>query len=598
MVDMSSETPSLGSKRRIDTPGLVVFALLLVAFLWRSVYFFEMYAGPYAFDLGLDGEVFHRAALEVAAGRWSSGQVFFQAPLYPFFLGAIYVVFGPNPIVAKLVQILLSVASCWLIYHLARRVFDRSKAVVALALASIYGMFLFFANELVVVTLFTFLVLAALSILIEASVRDSLLWWVGAGLAFGFAGITRGTILPLAAVVPLWLIGARRQEFGLARLVKEAALFSVGVLVVVAPVTIHNYHADGSFVLVASNDGVNFFIGNNPDSDGMTAAVVGTRGDHVGGKEDQIRIAREGLGNPRATAGEVSKFWYGEGLQFIRKDPWAAMRLAARKVLVLINAYEVGNNRVIEFTARHSRIFRWGTIGFWLILPLAVAGMILGTGRRPQVMLLYAFVSLYAAILVVFFITSRYRLPVVPVLIIFAAVAICEWVGWLRKRQWRSDRNRTVRVAISIVAALLVLVVMRPTSSIRNPDAQAFFNEAEAYRTTGNYAAAAQWYRQALIEHPGYCDAGFNLARIQGEVFADADGVVNSLEPLIASCPDDVGIRRLLGLGLCASGRCIEGIVHLELVAKALPDSEDAQSDLHRARQQIAAQVENPIPSD
>ncbi len=579
--------------KRMTTGSGVVVALLVVAALWRFTFLLELFASPYAFDLGIDGEVFQETAIEVAAGRWTAEGTFYQAPVYPRFLGVIYLLFGANPIIAKLIQIVLSVATCWLVYDIAAMVFDRAVARVALAASAVYDMFLFFANELLVVTLFMFVSMLALDVLIRASTRGRLSWWWAAGLSIGLAAITRGTILPLAAVVPLWIVASRWRITGISRSFLEAAVFVVGVVLMVAPVTIHNFQADGNLVLIASNDGLNFFMGNNPDSDGMTTAIVGIRSDQRGGTEDQIRVAREQLGDPQASPGEISRYWYREALRFIAETPGQAARLTVRKAILLINAYEIGNNRVIGFVARHSRVFEYATIRYALILPLAVAGMLFGLGRRPQVFLLYAFVAVYSIVVIAFVVTARYRLPMLPVLIIFASVAVNVWYRWFVEKGWLSGWRSRIKMAGSIVLAVVTAVVMRPDSSVRNPDAQAFFNEAEAYRSLGNFAAAADWYRRALEDHPGYCDAGFNLARIHAEILHDSKGVVEVLQPLTAPCADDLGIRRYLGLGLCAVGRCDEGLEHLRFMVLSDPESTVTDSDVERMCRQVGDECTN-----
>jgi len=584
---MASTLWARSASRRMTTSDGVVVALLLVAAIWRLAYFAEMFASPYAFDLGIDGEVFHESALEIIAGNWTSGGTFYQAPVYPRFLGAIYLLFGPNPIVAKMVQILLSIATCWLIYDIASRVFDRLVAGIALAASSVYGMFLYFANELLAVTLFMFVTLLALDVLMVASTRRHLAWWWVAGLSFGLAAITRGTILPFAVLVPLWIVTSRRRITKVSRAFLEAAVFVAGVALVILPVTIHNYRADGNWVLIASNDGLNFYMGNSPFSDGVTTAVDGMRSDQRGSTEDQYRVARENLGDPTASPGEVSRYWYGEGFRFIKKNPGRWVQMTLRKALLLINAYEFGNNRVVEFVARHSWVFRNVTIGYSLILPLAVAGLLLGGGRRPQVFLLYAFVAVYSIVVIAFVVTARYRLPVVPVLVIFAAVAVGEWGRWLIRRGWTAGWRGSLRVIGSIALAILVTAAARPDTSLQNPNAQAFFNEAEAYRSLGDYRAAAYWYGQALLAHPGYCDAGFNLARIQAEVLGDPEGVVEVLQPLIGPCGEDLGIRRLLGLALCTAGRFDEGLEHLRFVVLADPESAMAGTNLEWTCRQL-----------
>lgn len=578
MGAMDSDSPSNSVRRRLDTGQLVVIALLAVALLWRLVYFFEMYASPYADDLTLDSRVYHELGLAAAAGEWSHGETFFQAPLYPWLLGITYSLFGPSQTVVKLLQILLSVASCWLIYRLAERVFDRAVGLVALAISAVYGMSLYFANELLVVTVIVFLDLLGLDLLARAAADGRKLLWTPAGVVFGLSAIARPTILPFVAVVAVW-IAVTGWRSGRARTaLREAILFAVGVAVPIAPVTLHNYLADGDLVLIAANGGVNFFIGNNPESDGVTAVVPGTRADRWGGHEDQVRIGREALGDPGASPREISDYWYQRAWQYIRDAPAAAIRHTAFKAFILINAHEVSNNRVIEFVTRHSTIYSWATVKVWLVLPLAVAGLVVGGGRRQPKSLLLIFAAVYSATVIPFFVNARFRMPVVPVLVIFAAAAVVAWSRWLWSKP--IDRRFGKLVAASIVAALAVAVVVRPLPALRVPDAQAFFNEGEACRAHGDFAAAAEWYREALGEFPGYCDAAFNLAQIHARVFPDPKKVVEVLEPVEESCAEDIGIRRLLGLSLCSVGRRQACIEHLRFVAIRSPGSEEARREL------------------
>ena len=574
MGAMDSETQQ---NRRIDRQTLIIVALLAVALLWRLVFFFEMYASPYGNNLSLDSQVYHELALAAAAGEWSHGETFFQAPLYPWVLGAVYSVAGPSQTVARLLQILLSVVSCWLIFRISERVFDRSVALVALAISAVYGMSLYFANELLVVTVIVFLDLLGLDLLLRAAADHRKMLWTAAGLVFGLSAVARPTILPFVAVVGIWIVVSGWRAGQVRAALREAVLFGVGVALPIAPVTLHNYLADGDLVLIASNGGVNFYIGNNPQSDGITAAVPGTRADRWGGHEDQVRMAREGLNDPAATPREISDYWYDRAWLEILSDPVGAVRHTAYKAFILINAHEVSNNRVIEFVTRHSSIYSWATLRFWLILPLAFAGLVIGGGQRQPKSLLVIFVVVYSATLIPFFINARFRLPLAAVFTIFAASAVVAWYRWIRERSFER------KMVVSVVAALLMVVLIRPFPALRVTDAQAFFNEAEACRAQGDFAAATNWYQAALDEYPGYCDAAFNLAQVHARVFPDPKKVVAVLEPVLESCAEDIGIRRLVGLSLCTLGRGDEGVEHLRFVADRSPGSEEARRDLEWA---------------
>jgi 4-amino-4-deoxy-L-arabinose transferase-like glycosyltransferase len=555
-------------RRRIDNTTLVVIALLAVALLWRLVFFLEMYASPYGNSLTLDSLVYDEIAREVAAGGWSPGTAFFQAPLYTWVLGMVYAVFGSGQTVAKLLQIFMSVASCWLIYRVAGRTFDRTVATVALAIGATYGMYLYFANELLVVTMIVFLDLLGIDLLQRATEGGRKVLWGAAGAVFGLSAIARPTVLPFVAAVCLWIIVTDRRSGKMAPALRNCAFFALGVALPIAPVTLHNFIADGDLVLIAANGGLNFYIGNNPQSDGITAAAPGLRPDRGGAHSDQARAAREALGRSDATPREMSEYWYDRGWQHIKNDPGWAMRHTVYKAFVLINAHEVSNNRVIEFVTRHSSIFTWASLKLWLVLPLAIAGVAIGGGRSHQKSILLIFVAVYSATIIPFFISARFRLPVVAVLMVFAAAAV---VGWSRKLRLQPPDRRAVA---SVFVALLVAILVRPLPGLRVSDAQAFFNEAEAYRSHDDYASASIWYRAALDEFPSYCDAANNLARIYTDVFPDPQHVIEILEPVVGACAEDTGIRLLIGHALCAVGRCDEGRTYLGRAEEGISGSE------------------------
>jgi 4-amino-4-deoxy-L-arabinose transferase-like glycosyltransferase len=567
---MDSEAPDNTGLRRRDR--LILVALLTVALVWRLVYFLEMEASPYAGNLTLDSEIYHQTAVEVTHGRLSGGSTFFQAPLYPWVLGLVYSLFGTSQAIAKLLQILLSVASCWLIYRIADRIFDRTVARVALGISSTYGLYLYFANELLVVTLIVFLDLLGLDLLLRAGDDDRKILWGAAGVVFGFSAIARPTILPFVAVVCVWTVASGWRSGKRRAVLTATAVFAAGVALPITPVTLHNWLADGDLVLIASNGGFNFYIGNNPQSDGITAAAPGIRADRGDAHSEQVQAAREALGNAAATPREMSDYWYSEAWEYIRSTPGEALRRTAYKAFILWNAHEISNNRVIEFVTRHSSIFRWTTIRFWVILPLALAGGVVGGGRRRLASLLLVFAVVYAVTVVPFFITARFRMPVVAVLIIFAAAAVVGWCRWLQARPLDWQRGR--RVLASVIVALVAAVVVRPLPALKVPNAQAFFNEAEAYRSQEDYAGAAHWYERALDEYSGYCDAAYNLARIHTDISPDPHRVVEVLEPAIEQCAEDTGIRSLFGRALCAVGRCDEGGEHLRFVQERESTSE------------------------
>ncbi len=186
--------------------------------------------------------------------------------------------------------------------------------------------------------------------------------------------------------------------------------------------------------------------------------------------------------------------------------------------------------RVIDFVARHSRVFRQATFRYWLILPLAAAGLLSGVGESRRFFCSMPLSRIYSVVVVAFVVTARYRLPIVPILIIFAAAAINEWCEWLADRGWTAGWRRTLRIGASVILAIGVVLVARPTpSSPATRMRRLSLARPRPIASRGISAAAATWYENALADYPEYCDAAHNLGRIHAEVFADPEQAVEIL---------------------------------------------------------------------
>ena len=107
---------------------------------------------------------------------------------------------------------------------------------------------------------------------------------------------------------------------------------------------------------------------------------------------------------------------------------------------------------------------------------------------------------LYAVSVVLFFISARYRLPIVPVLILFAAAAVV-W-GW-RERLAGDRQNATKRLRLLAGATFIIVVVLvnwpikAPTDSI-SFRAELYNNVGAALAERGETEAGEGYVRRAL----------------------------------------------------------------------------------------------------
>ncbi len=197
---------------------------------------------------------------------------------------------------------------------------------------------------------------------------------------------------------------------------------TAGVLLGLAPVAVRNYAVGGGLYLTTSQLGPNFYIGNNPTADGTYRPLRFGRGSAEFERLDATAIAERARGR-RLEPNEVSRYWLARALDFIVSDPLTWLRLMGRKAALLVNRDEMLDT---ESQAAHAE-WSWPLAvlqpltHFGVLVPLAVLGFVATWADRRRLWILYAMVLTYAASTVAFYVFARYRYPLVPILMVFAA---------------------------------------------------------------------------------------------------------------------------------------------------------------------------------
>src|SRR3990170_904648 len=78
--------------------------IFLVSLIVRVAHLFQMRRAPFFTLLMGDAQSYHAWAQRLAAGDWIGSDVFYQAPLYPYFLGLVYMLLGEAPMTVRLCQ--------------------------------------------------------------------------------------------------------------------------------------------------------------------------------------------------------------------------------------------------------------------------------------------------------------------------------------------------------------------------------------------------------------------------------------------------------------------------------------------------------------
>jgi tetratricopeptide (TPR) repeat protein len=551
-----------GEGDRFLWPAIGIFGLALAIralHLWqiRGAVFFELKMG--------DARAFDVWARQIAAGDWLGDAVFYQAPLYPYFLGTIYALLGDDPMVVRGCQAILGAFSCALLALAGRRFFSRSAGIAAGLILACYAPAIFADGLIQKSALGLFLLCALLWLLSETLHRPRGHLWLWLGMTTGLLALTRENALLFAPLILVWVVLQPRKTAS-QRLV-FALLFCLGVGSAMLPVAARNRIVAGEFHLTTYNFGINFYIGNNRASSGLYSPLRPGRGNVDEEREDATALAEEALGR-KLSAGEVSRYWTRLALDDIVADPVRWVGLVGRKLAMTWNAEEIGDTEGQQSHAEWSAPLRWSgrLLHFGVLAPLAFFGVWVTWPDRRRLWLLYLMIAGYAASVAMFYVFARYRLSLVPFLVLFASAGLTE-----APRFWRTQPPP--RVAAALAATLVsALLCNWPMSGLEDQSWLRFYNWGTALQSEGRQLEAIPYLRRSVELSPDNPYARNNLA-IALESQGQLGEAIRHLRHAVRVDAEFADGHKNLGSALAASGRRQEALRHLLQAARLEPES-------------------------
>jgi tetratricopeptide (TPR) repeat protein len=584
-------------------------AIFGCAFLMRLIYLVQVDSIPLFYHLAGDAGTYDEWGQRIAAGDWLGKGVFYQAPLYPYFLGVLQLILGHNLWLIRLVQITLGAVSCALIFRVGGELFSRPVGIAAGLILAWYAPGIFFESLIEKSILDLFLLSLLLFLLIEA--RKGRRWgqWLATGAVLGLLGLSRENALVLAAVLPFW-IGLYFSDSPMFARLQWIGIFFAGLFLVLLPVGLRNLTVGGEFQLTTSQLGPNFFIGNHPQADGTYGSVRNVIGEpHLEGR-DAKRLAERALGRS-LTPGEVSNYWLRQSWNYIRSQPGQWLALLGNKWLLVGNAREIEDSDDFYIYQQWSSLLRslaWMS-HFGFVAPLAAMGIFLTVKQWRQLWLLYAMILSLAASVALFYVFGRYRFPLVPFLALFAGAGVVRIVALYKQKKFQT-------LTIAVVLLLSTgMVVNWPMIAISGPGPGGYNNLANAYAKEGKINQAIETAKLAVQLRPDYGIAHFNLGNLYasqrrfdlaqphfeeairlypnyaeahsnfGQLLAqrgDLEGGVREFRKAIGLNSSLGGPYFNLGVALAKQGRMDDAIGALKQAATLMPDSAEARHYLGR----------------
>jgi len=334
-----------------------------------------------------------------------------RPPAFPLFLAGIYAVFGHKFLYAKIGLALISTFSVLLGYFIAKRLFNPFTGRLTAIAMAIYPTFIFFTGYLAPETLTLFLILLTIFFLtggIHNSNSTSILL---AGLSLGCTVMCRTIMALFFIFIFIWLLlmGKSKKE-----LWKSFFIIITGMLVIILPWVVRNYKIHRTIVFHSTDAGQALFINNNPES--FKIEPSGTA--FVYNPSEFLHLSEV----------ETTRIFKARAKDFIVHNPATYLKYVGKRFLNFWRPvpYKVsGPGKAYSYL--HQIISGIYTIPVFI---LALLGLFYSKGAWRKLFIIYALIIYYSGTYILVRAIIRYRMPVEPYLIMFAAYGIA--VLWQR----------------------------------------------------------------------------------------------------------------------------------------------------------------------
>ena len=531
MVEKTSFFTEISRNKRNSV--LLVFLVFVIALVVRLIYIWQIKSIP-LFDAPIvDAVMYDQSAMKIVRSTPVT-KAFYQAPLYSYFLALIYKIFGHDYLLPRLFQSIIGAVNCVMIMRIGERLFGWRAGLLAGYIAAFYGPLIYFDGELLRPVLITFFGLLLLLAVLRWT-EDRPIWAAVAGLMMGLSAITRENILIIIPVVVIYFWVSSKHRRWLA----PAVFLFVSVLPIL-PVTINNYKQSCDFVPVSTQGGMNFYIGNSADSDRLTSLQPGIEW------EKMAFAPREDLGDDPKPS-EFQTWFVKETFKDISRAPSVWLRKLAKKFYLVFYGEELTPNSDINLYREHSwllriLIFSCGPlyIPFGLLFPFFVLGIVSQKVDKDK-WLLIGYIAAYSLSLALFHVRARYRLPIAPAMIPFAAGGLIYLFQAIKMRDTKKVTRCVVIIALS---AALVNVSLADVSFAKKFPKNYFVGLA--FMQKGAYELALEEFEKELNKNPHFPE----MRRAYGQTLIRLGREAEGIEQITIArdlAPSYAPIRRDLG---------------------------------------------------
>ncbi len=527
----------------------VMATIFFLALAVRALYAFLILRHPNLMVPLHDAKYYLSWAQDILENGWLGQRVFFTEPFYAYFLALILKISGSSVVILCLQWLFGSVAVIGL-YLLARQLFGRRAALVTGILSALYGPFLFYEGLLLKTSLEVALLPWFLLLVLFAFERKRIGLFLASGLVLGVLSLIKGNNLIFTLVVVGGVLWFERGVMLAKRLVWVGG-FLLGLSIIIAPVTVRNITIGHDRVLTNYSFGLAFYQGSWWGGDGSTALVPPfLRPDPRYEEEDATGMAEAYAGRSLQPSA-VSSFWVSKAWEEIADAPLHFLDTLWHKLLILFHHSEFSDNYQFIYY-RHVLPLLWVLPNFFLVSLFGVMGLMVSRTRHfreafpddggfaKRIALFSLFFLASVSVLFLATVNARYRVPLVPFLVVLGSGAIVYICHCLREEYYGK------LLPLVVIAIMMLLIGFYPLALTRfDTVAQSYHALGYEALLNGRYGEAREWFQKTILTDPQYAWAYGNKALSElaqnHEVEAEA-----ALKKLIVLRGDDISNYRLL----------------------------------------------------
>lgn len=485
--------------------------ICLIGLFLRLGFFVQVRDDPFFRIPTVDTKEYVNWTKEIHRGQILWDSIPNHVPVYPFYLRLFYGWGGLNVDGVILSQYLMGLLNIVLVFRISRLILPSVlPAAVAAAMAAVFWQFIYFESRVLSETLAATLNLAGMYILLRADQSGARRLYFLGGLILGLSAMTRANPVMFIGFAAIYFVYQGIRSGTGSAMAGRAILFVTGAMLVAAPVLARNYVLSGS-LLLQGKTGVDFYLGNTPTWNGTSHQL------QVGREWDDLLeppYQEEGIRDEAA----INWYFMKKSWDFIRSNPGGWARIMIRKTYLFWSGEDLLRSEDVHFLNEHIRRFKGFILSAPFLYSCIMAGLLVSPAVPGNFRLLYLFVLSNFVSTVLFHIKTRYFIPALPVMIVFAGV-YAEFI-----------RTRMKSYASAAAAIFLGLLLYGLTGFVR-PVQVTLPDESEGYYSLGttlaqqNHPDAATYLLRAIEIRPEYYEAHNNLGMFYIQIgdYAAAD---------------------------------------------------------------------------